>query len=114
MIRLIFMILVIFALFGFAYTNQNQTASLYLFWGVHSEPIPIYLIVIASFLLGTTFAALMVFPGWIKLKLERRRLAKRIEQLEVDLDHLRSEALKLSTPAPYSSETDEMQDDFPG
>lgn len=112
MIRLIFTIIVIFALFGFAYTNQTETASLFLFWGVNTEPIAVYLIVIASFLFGAVFAALMTFPGWIKLKLERRRQAKRIEQLEADLDRIRTETLRTPAPPFPSAAADETQDDF--
>lgn len=113
MFRLIFMILVIFALFGFAYTNQVETASLHLFWGVETEPVAVYLIVIASFLIGAMFAVLMTFPGWIRLKLERRRQSKRIEQLETELDHVRSEALKSPAPPfpPPATGLEEGQED---
>jgi uncharacterized integral membrane protein len=112
MIRLIFTILVIFALLGFAYTNQAQNASLYLFWGVHTEPIAVYLIVIGSFLLGAVFAALMTFPGWLKLKLDRRRQSKRIAQLETDLDRIRTEALKAPGPPFHPSSREELQDEI--
>ena len=111
MIRLIFTILVIFALLGFAYTNQTQTASLYLFWGVHTEAVAVYLIVIASFLLGAVFATLMTFPGWVKLKLERRKQSKRISQLEMDLDRIRAETLK-SPATPFPSAREELPDDL--
>ncbi len=111
MIRLIFTILVIFALLGFAYTNQTQTASLYLFWGVHTEAVAVYLIVIGSFLLGAVFAALMTFPGWVKLKLERRRQSKRIAQLETDIDRIRTETLKTPAP-PFPPSREELADDI--
>ena len=109
MIRLIFTILIIFALLGFAYTNQSQTASLYFFWGVHTEAVAVYLIVIGSFLLGAVFAALMTFPGWLKLKLERRRQSKRIAQLEADLDRIRTETLKTTAP-PFPSPREDPDD----
>jgi uncharacterized integral membrane protein len=111
MIRLIFTILVIFALLGVAYTNQSQTASLSLFWGIHTEPVAVYLIVIGSFLVGAIFAALMTFPGWLKLKLERRKQLKRIAQLEGDLDRIRTETLKTTGPR-YSPTSEELPDDI--
>ena len=111
MIRLIFTILVIFALLGVAYTNQSQTASLSLFWGIHTEPVAVYLIVIGSFLAGAIFAARMTFPGWLKLKLERRKQSKRIAQLETDLDRIRTETLKATGP-PYASTSEELPDDI--
>ncbi|MFQ5781140.1 MAG: lipopolysaccharide assembly protein LapA domain-containing protein [Nitrospiria bacterium] len=111
MIRLIFMILVIFALFGFAYTNQDQTISLSIFWQTQIGPVPVYVVVIASFLFGAVFAMLMTFPGWIKSMIDQRRQSKRIEQLEIDLDRVRSEVLRASPPPIPPASIEEIQDD---
>ncbi len=101
MVRLILMILVICALFGFAYSNQSQTISLSLFWQMDTGPLPVYVVVIASFLFGTIFALMMSFPGWIRSLIAQRRQSKRIEQLEIDLDRVRSEALRaVRSPVP--------------
>ncbi|MDC4225687.1 MAG: LapA family protein [Candidatus Manganitrophus sp.] len=65
---------------------------------------------------GILFAVLMTFPGWLKMKLEKRKLNKRIEVLETDLDHLRAEALKTTPPRhpTYSTDVDDSQDDTMG
>lgn len=111
MVRLILMILVICALFGFAYSNQDQTIGLSLFWQVETGPLPVYVVVIASFLFGTIFALMMSFPGWLRSMINQRRQSKRIEQLEIDLDLVRSEALKTGpSPAPPAS-IEEIHDD---
>jgi 50S ribosomal subunit-associated GTPase HflX len=47
----------------------------------------------------------MTFPGWVKLRLERRRLERRIAQLEEDLDRIRSETLKRTEPNPTRQST---------
>lgn len=112
MIRLILTILVTFALLGFAYTNQSETASLHLFWGMNTEPVAVYLIVVASFLLGAVFAALMTFPGWLKSTFERRKQSKRIAQLETDLDRIRTETLKTPAPPFPPSPREEYPDDL--
>lgn len=116
MVRLILLIVVVFFLFTFSYMNQEERVALHFFWAEPTSPLAVYLIVIGSFLVGILFAALMTFPGWVKMKLERRKLAKRIEALESDLDHLRSEALKVST-ARYpsvSTDVDDSHDDTMG
>lgn len=116
MFRLIFLILIAFLLFTFSYMNQEERVSLHFIGAGPTPPLAVYLVVLGAFLIGTLFAVLMLFPGWVKLKLERRKLAKRIEQLESDLDHLHSEALKVSTtryPA-LSTEPDDLHDDLQG
>lgn len=115
MLRLILFIIVVFFLFTFSYMNQEEQISLHFIWGGPFPPVPAYLIVIGSFLIGILFAVLMTFPGWLKMKLEKRKLNKRIEVLETDLDHLRAEALKTAPKHPtYSTDVDDGQDDTMG
>ncbi len=116
MIRLILLIVAVFFLFTFSYMNQEQQVSLHFIGGGPTPPMAVYLIVIGSFFVGILYAALMTFPGWLKMKLERRKLTKRIELLEADLDHLRSEALKVSGPRhpSYSTDLEDSQDDALG
>ncbi|HIE64282.1 MAG: LapA family protein [Nitrospira sp.] len=111
MVRLILMILVICGLFGFAYSNQDQTISLSIFWQMDTGPLPVYVIVIASFLFGTIFALMMSFPGWLRSMIEQRRQGKRIEQLEIDLDRIRSEALRSVPPPLPPTSIEEIHDD---
>lgn len=115
MLRLILFIVVVFFFFTFSYMNQEQQVSLHFIAGGPTPPVAVYLIVAGSFLVGIIFAALMTFPGWLKMKLEKRKLNKRIEVLEADLDHLRSEALKTAPRHPtYSTDPDDSQDDAMG
>ncbi len=116
MLRLILLIVVVFFLFTFSYMNQEERISLNFIWAGPTPPVAVYLIVAGSFLVGILFAALMTFPGWLKMKLEKRKLTKRIEVLEADLDHLRSETLKVTGPRhpSYSTDLEDSQDDAMG
>jgi uncharacterized integral membrane protein len=105
------MILVICALFGFSYSNQDQTISLSLFWRMDTGPIPVYVVVITSFLFGTVFALMISFPGWIRSLIEQRRQNKRIEQLEIDLDRVRSDALRAVPPPVPPITIEEIHDE---
>lgn len=100
MVRLIFLGLVVFFLFTFSYLNQDVKVSLSYLGGVQWGPISASFVVVGSFLVGIILAVVMTFPGWVKLRLQRRKLERRIAQLEEDLDRIRSEALKGTSPAP--------------
>ncbi|MFQ5580472.1 MAG: LapA family protein [Nitrospiria bacterium] len=111
MVRLILTILVICALFGFSYSNQDQTISLSIFWRMNTGPLPVYVVVVASFLFGTIFALMISFPGWIRSMIDQRRQSKRIEQLEIDLDRVRSEALRAVPPPVPPTSIEEIRDE---
>lgn len=111
MLRFIFMIIVFGLLAGVAYFNQEQVISLHFFSGMKTNPIPIYLIGLTTFLLGLLFGTLWVGPGWLRSVLARRKQAKRIEQLEIDLDRIRSAALKGNNPAISKSVSGGEMDD---
>ena len=94
MMRFIFILSVTALFFGALYTNQEQMVSLHFVWGMQTNALPLYLIVLGSFLLGLLLPALLFVPAWIRALLDRRRKSRRIEQLEIDLDKVRSEAMK--------------------
>ncbi len=94
MIRLFLILGISTVFFGALYLNQEQQVSLHFFWGMETDPLPVYLIVLGSFLIGLFFSGLLFLPGWIRSMLDRRKKSKRIEQLEIDLDKMRSETLK--------------------
>jgi len=100
MIRFSFMLIVVGLLAGVGYLNQEQVVSLHFFGGMQTHPVPLYWIGLATFLLGLLLGALWVGPGWLRSALARRKQAKRIEQLEIDLDRIRSAALKGGAGAP--------------
>jgi len=112
MIRL-FLILGISGLFfGALYMNQEQEVSLHFFWGMETSPLPIYLIVLSSFLVGLFVSVLIFVPGWIRSMLDRRKKSKRIEQLEINIDKMRSETLKETTPVFPPAEIEKPHSDF--
>ncbi len=98
MIRLFLISGISVVFFGALYLNQEQRVSLHFFWGMETSPLPIHLIVLGSFLIGLLFSALLFVPGWVRSMLDRRKKSKRIEELEIEIDKIRSEALKEATP----------------
>ena len=110
MIRFIFILLVFTLLAGVGYLNRDQMITLHFFGGMETHPFPLYLVGIATFLVGLLIGGLLVGPGWVRSILARRKQAKRIEQLEIDLDRIRSAALKQSTPVPRPAQEREEEE----
>jgi len=101
MIRFFLTLFVMGALFAVAFLNQDQAISLHFFGGMETTPLPVFLISTSTFVIGFLLATLYFFPGWIRSILAGRKQSKRIEQLEIDLDRIRSAAAKEESP-PFS------------
>ncbi|MEC4678920.1 MAG: LapA family protein [Nitrospirota bacterium] len=112
MIRLFLISVISVIFFGALYLNQEQQASLHFFWGMETKLLPIHLIALGSFLIGLLFSVLLFVPGWVRSMLDRRKKSKRIEALEIDIDKMRSETLKESTPVFTPTEIEKKTDDF--
>lgn len=94
MIRLFLISGISVVFFGVLYLNQEQRASLHFFWGMETNSLPISWIALGSFSIGLLVSVLLFVPGWVRSMLDRRKKSKRIEALEIDIDKMRSEALK--------------------
>ncbi len=98
MIRFFLTLLVVGSLYVVGYLNQDLTVSLQFFGGMETVPFRLYFIAIGIFLLGFLLSTFYFFPGWIRSILAGRKQSKRIEQLEIDLDRIRSAAAKEEAP----------------
>ena len=112
MLRILFILLIASLFFGSLYLNQEQLVSLHFLWGMETEPLPFYLIVLGGFLIGFLFSFLLFVPGWIRSMLDRRKKSKRIEELEIDIDKIRSEALKDAVPTLPATTGESSQGNF--
>ena len=111
MIRFLLMLLIVSFFLVVGYTNQEQMISLHFFGGMETDPIRLYLIVAATFIIGFLLSTILFCPGWIRSILDRRKKSKRIEQLEIDLDRMRSATIRgeSSSLQPSSSDVNEEQ-----
>ncbi len=112
MLRILFILSIGSLFFGSLYLNQEQLVSLHFLWGMETKALPLYLIVSGGFLIGFLFSFLLFVPGWIRSMLDRRKKAKRIEELEIDIDKIRSEAIKDSAPTLPQTITESSHSDF--
>jgi len=80
MIRVIFSIIVIIGVLILAMANKESIQINYLFG--FTPPLPLYLILITTFVIGGVVFTIILLPAWIKDKLEIRKLQRTLQKLE--------------------------------
>lgn len=89
MIRTILFLIAIFFIFFFLVNNRDLAVPIQTYPGGGVKTVPFYLLILGTFLAGLILSVVMIFPGWLKLKLESRRQKKEIESLIEEVGHLR-------------------------
>ena len=89
MIRLILVGTLLLLCLAFFLQNQEQEVTLRYFFGLFEASTPIYKPILAGFGVGLLVAGILLFPPWIKGRIELRRKTKALQEAEVDLERLR-------------------------
>lgn len=107
MTRLILVGFLLLLSLAFVLQNQEQEVSLRYFFGLLEASTPIYKPILAGFAVGLLVAAILLFPPWVRSRIELRRKTKALQQAEVDLERLRQSLEKVSgrTAAPADMES---------
>jgi uncharacterized membrane protein YciS (DUF1049 family) len=92
MIRLILVILVLFAAISFGIKNATQEVTLEYYFGWSTAPFPVYQLILWSFIMSVFVITLLLLPEWIRLRLTVRRQRKDIERLKDELNDIKSTA----------------------
>jgi uncharacterized integral membrane protein len=100
MIRAILFTILFVILFFFLINNRDQAVQIHFL--EFNKPVPLYLLFSGTFLSGLVAAIILIFPGWIKLKLETRRQKKEIDSLEEQIGALRTLPAPTPPPPPIS------------
>ncbi|MBH0202004.1 MAG: LapA family protein [Nitrospira sp.] len=110
MTRLILIGILLLLSLAFILQNQEQEVTLRYFFGLLEASTPIYKPIMAGFLVGLLVAAILLFPPWVRARIDLRRKTKALQDAEANLEQLRQSLEKLSgrthAPAPmeYSRE----------
>jgi len=99
MIRLLIFTLVLVGAFTFMIENTEQTVQIRYLLGYTSAPIPVYQLVAGAFIVGMLLSGLLIFPEWIRMRLELRRQRKALQRIEEEMGRYRP-------PAPVMSSRD--------
>ena len=104
MIRLILVGTVLLLALSFFLQNQEQEVTLRYFFGLRSASILIYKPILAAFGVGLLVSGILLFPAWVRGRIELRRKTKALQEAEVDLERLRQALDKAARRAGISSD----------
>ncbi len=110
MTRLILVGILLLLSLAFVLQNQEQEVTLRYFFGLLEASTPIYKPILAGFVVGLLVAAILLFPPWIRSRIDLRRKTKALQEAQVDLERLRQSMEKHSghTPSQTDYETFEQ------
>jgi len=80
MIRIIFALIIVIILAVMAMANKELVQISYILGS--TSPLPLYLILIVTFVISGLVFTLILLPSWIHDKVEIRRLRRRLRELE--------------------------------
>jgi uncharacterized integral membrane protein len=95
---------------AFFLQNQEQEVTLRYFFGLRSASTLIYKPILAAFGIGLLVSGILLFPAWVRGRIELRRKTKALQEAEVDLERLR-QLLEKATRRPGSPALGEPQGD---
>jgi uncharacterized integral membrane protein len=100
MIRIIIVGILLLLSVAFVLQNQEQEVTLRYFFGLLEESTPVYKPILAGFVVGLLVAGILLFPPWIRGRIELRRKTRALQEAEVDLERLRHSLEKLTGRIP--------------
>ncbi len=89
MIRVILAGFLLLLCLTFFLQNQEQEVTLRYFFGLREASTHIYIPILSAFAIGLMVATNLLFPGWIRGRIELRRKTKALQEAEADLERLR-------------------------
>ena len=89
MIRLILALILLALALSFFLQNQDQEVTLRYFFGLKSAETKVYVPILSGFVIGLLVSSIMLFPAWVRGRIELRRKTKQLQEAEVELEQLR-------------------------
>ena len=115
MIRLILVGILLLLSLIFFLQNQEQEVTFRYFslfhFGVQEASTPIYKPILSAFVLGLLVASILLFPAWVRGRIDLRRKTKALQETEADLDRLRN-AMEKTPRQPGSPRGQEITEEI--
>lgn len=114
MIRLILVGILLLLSLAFFLQNQEQEVTLRYFFGLRSASTHIYKPILTAFAIGLLVSGILLFPAWVRGRIELRRKMKALQEAQVDLERLRQSldhALNRTTRGAASGTAEERPDE---
>lgn len=106
MIRVLLIGILLLLSLAFVLQNQEQEVTLRYFFGLLEASTPMYQPIMAGFAVGLLVAAILLFPPWVRGRIEIKRKTKALQQAEVDLERLRRSLENISGRPTTSMDTE--------
>lgn len=104
MVRLVLVGILLLLSLAFFLQNQDQEVRLRYFFGLFEASTQVYKPILAGFAIGLLVSGILLFPPWVRGRIEIRRKTKALQEAEVDLERLRLSLEKvtgkISPPPP--------------
>jgi uncharacterized integral membrane protein len=110
MIRLILVGILLLLSLAFFLQNQEQEVTLRYFFGLLEASTPIYKPILTAFAVGLLVSGILLFPPWVRSRIELRRKTKALQEAEVDLERLRQSIEKISGRSAATAPLEPSQD----
>lgn len=110
MMRLVLIGLLLLLSLAFFLQNQEQQVTLRYFFGLMEASTPIYKPILTAFAMGLLVSGILLFPPWVRSRIELRRKTKALQEAEVDLERLRQALERLSGRSTTSTALETSQD----
>ena len=91
MIRLILVFILLALSLSFFLQNQEQEVTLRYFFGLRTAETKVYVPILSGFVIGLLVASILLFPPWVRGRIELRRKTKQLQEAEAELEQLREE-----------------------
>ena len=104
MIRLILVGILLLLSLAFFLQNQEQEVTLRYFFGLLEASTPIYKPILTAFAVGLLVAGILLFPPWVRRRIDLRRKTKALQDAEVDPERARQSLEKLTGRTPSANE----------
>lgn len=107
MIRLILVFILLALSLSFFLQNQDPVVTLRYFFGLKTTETRVYVPILSAFVIGLLVSSILLFPAWVKGRIELRRRTKQLQEAQAELDQLREQQRGAAEePAPDSDQDD--------
>jgi len=89
MIRLILVFILLALSLSFFLQNREPVITLRYFFGLKAAETQVYVPILSAFVIGLLVSSILLFPAWVRGRIELRRKTKQLQEAEAELERLR-------------------------
>ena len=89
MIRLILVFILLALSLSFFLQNREPVITLRYFFGLKTAETQVYVPILSAFVIGLLVSSILLFPAWVRGRIELRRKTKQLQEAEAELEQLR-------------------------